>query len=106
MKYALFDYYHGPNHPRKFAEHIEQWAFADGFMNYAFVAEHHFDGDFACCPSPGPLLGAVSQVTSRMRIGALGFVVPLSESCSSFRGNPFLARRDKRAFRIGLCFWH
>ena len=77
MKYALFDYYHGPNHPRKFAEHIEQWAFADGFMNYAFVAEHHFDGDFACCPSPGPLLGAVSQVTSRMRIGALGFVVPL-----------------------------
>ena len=38
MKYALFDYYHGPNHPRKFAEHIEQWAFADGFMNYAFVA--------------------------------------------------------------------
>jgi alkanesulfonate monooxygenase SsuD/methylene tetrahydromethanopterin reductase-like flavin-dependent oxidoreductase (luciferase family) len=75
MKYALFDYYHGPNHPRKFAEHIEQWAFADGFMNYAFVAEHHFDGDFACCPSPGPLLGAVSQVTSRMRLApwALSF---------------------------------
>ena len=71
MKYALFDYYHGPNHPRKFAEHIEHWALADGFMNYAFVAEHHFDGDFRVLPVAWPVTSHVAAASRQALLGVV-----------------------------------
>lgn len=84
----MFDYFHlddmegavshpAPYHDR-FRNHVQLAQTVDqaGF-DYYFVAEHHLDGKFAQCPSPGVFLGAAAAVTKQIRLGPMGYVVPL-----------------------------
>src|SRR4051794_16927730 len=47
-------------------------------FSVAFCAERHFTS--VCqCPAPGAWLGAASQRTSRMRLGVLGYTLPIHQ---------------------------
>lgn len=83
MKVGVFDYMqkNGPpelSYADLYAQHLELVEIADQVgMDFYFVAEHHFDLGFAECPSPGAIIGAASQRTKRIRLGPLGYVLPL-----------------------------
>ena len=53
-----------------YRETLEQCAFADqmGF-DYLWFVEHHFLTGFSASPCPEVLLGALSQITKRIRLG-------------------------------------
>lgn len=83
MKVGMFDYLQRTPpkipYPDLFENHLKMVELADqAGMDFAFVAEHHLDGDgFAMCSSPALYLGAVSQRAKRIRMGPLGYVLPL-----------------------------
>jgi alkanesulfonate monooxygenase SsuD/methylene tetrahydromethanopterin reductase-like flavin-dependent oxidoreductase (luciferase family) len=58
------------SHRRAYQESIEQIVLAEqvGF-DYVWEVEHHFLGEFSLSPAPEVFLAAVSQRTSRIRIG-------------------------------------
>lgn len=60
-----------------FHQVLEQVAFAEemGFNNF-WTVEHHFQPGFAHCSAPEVLYGAVSQRTSRIRIGHAVVLLP------------------------------
>jgi len=65
MKLGLFDHMQKHDIPGR------------SYVDFYFVAEHHFDMGFSECPSPGSFLGAASQRTKRIRLGPLVYVLPL-----------------------------
>src|SRR3972149_11168148 len=60
----------GESHRRAYAEAMEQIKLAEevGF-DYVWEVEHHFLGEFSISSAPEVFLTAVSQHTSRIRIG-------------------------------------
>lgn len=62
-----------------YATRLDQWALADelGF-DAGFIAERHFMPQFACS-SASVWLAAASQRCPRMRLGAMGYTLPLRE---------------------------
>jgi alkanesulfonate monooxygenase SsuD/methylene tetrahydromethanopterin reductase-like flavin-dependent oxidoreductase (luciferase family) len=64
--------------PQAYRETLHQARLADeaGLDGY-FLTEHHFNPGFQIVPSPNVLLGALSQVTSRIRLGAMTLNLPL-----------------------------
>ena len=83
MKFGIFDHMQKNDHPDLsyadlYAQHLEIAELADRLgMDFYFVAEHHFDLGFAECSSPGTILGALSRVTQKIRLGPLVYVLPL-----------------------------
>jgi alkanesulfonate monooxygenase SsuD/methylene tetrahydromethanopterin reductase-like flavin-dependent oxidoreductase (luciferase family) len=83
MKIGIFDHIQKHDRPtgsyaQLYRNHLEVVEFADqAGMDFYFIAEHHFDMGFAECPSPGTFLGAASQRSKRIRLGALVYVLPL-----------------------------
>jgi alkanesulfonate monooxygenase SsuD/methylene tetrahydromethanopterin reductase-like flavin-dependent oxidoreductase (luciferase family) len=83
MKLGLFDHMQKHDQPSRsyvelYKNHLEVLERADeAGMDFYFVAEHHFDIGFSECPSPGAFLGAASQRTRKIRLGALVYVLPL-----------------------------
>lgn len=80
LSVGVFDYMHRdtPTFSELYGQHLDMVRFADeAGINFYFVAEHHMDGQFAQCPSPGVFLGAAARATRRIRLGPLGYVVPL-----------------------------
>jgi alkanesulfonate monooxygenase SsuD/methylene tetrahydromethanopterin reductase-like flavin-dependent oxidoreductase (luciferase family) len=83
MKIGIFDHIQKHDKPAHsyvdlYRNHLDVVEFADqAGMDFYFIAEHHFDMGFAECPSPGTFLGAASQRSKQIRLGALVYVLPL-----------------------------
>ena len=83
MKIGIFDHIQKHDHPalsyvELYRNHLDVVEYADqAGMDFYFIAEHHFDMGFAECPSPGAFLGAASQRSKKIRLGALVYVLPL-----------------------------
>jgi alkanesulfonate monooxygenase SsuD/methylene tetrahydromethanopterin reductase-like flavin-dependent oxidoreductase (luciferase family) len=79
MKFGLFDHFDANDRPvsRQYAERIDFVAAAEraGFYCY-HVAEHHAT-PLNMAPVPGIFLGALAQATSKIRLGPLGYLLPL-----------------------------
>lgn len=62
---------------RNYQEHIDEMAYCEdlGFEGVVFN-EHHYSA-YGTMPSPNLIAAALSQRTSRMRIGVLGSILPL-----------------------------
>lgn len=80
MQFGIFDIMQVPPEMpsyRAYSRHLEDAALADELgLDYHFVAERHFMALYRT-PSPTAWLGAMAAKTRRIRIGALGFIVPL-----------------------------
>jgi len=79
MKFGLFDHVDRNDRPlaRQFDERLQFAAAADEAGFYCLqVAEHH-GTPLNMVPNPGIYLGAVARATSRIRLGALVFLLPL-----------------------------
>jgi len=48
----------------------------DGGMSAYYITEHHFDPGYNLTPSPNVVLGALSQRTSKIRLGVMTTVLP------------------------------
>ncbi len=79
MKFGLFDHVDQNDRPlaRQFDERLQFIAAADaaGFYSYQ-VAEHH-GTPLNMVPNPGVFLAAAARATTRLRLGALVFLLPL-----------------------------
>ena len=79
MKFGLFDHFDANDRPayRQYADRIDFVAAAEraGFYCY-HVAEHHAT-PLNLAPVPGIFLGALAQATSKIRLGPLGYLLPL-----------------------------
>ena len=64
-------------HPELYANTLSQVKLAEdvGFDS-AWISEHHFLED-GYCPSPAVIAGAMAAVTSTIRIGSSGIILPL-----------------------------
>src|SRR5690606_34727583 len=62
---------------RNYQEHIDEMAYCEdlGFEGVVFN-EHHYSA-YGTMPSPNLIAAALSQRTSRIRIGVLGSILPL-----------------------------
>lgn len=80
MQFGIFDIMQVPPEVpayRAYNEHMEDAVLADELgLDYHFIAERHFMALYRT-PSPSPWLGALAAKTKRIRIGALGYIVPL-----------------------------
>ena len=80
MQFGLFDIMQVlPDVPsgHAYAEHLRAVEVADQLgLDYYFVAERHFMPHYRT-PAPSVWLGAVAASTSRIRLGALAYTVPL-----------------------------
>ncbi len=80
MQFGIFDIMQVPPEIpsyRAYTRHLDDAALADELgLDYHFIAERHFMALYRT-PSPTAWLGAMSQRTRRIRIGALAFTVPL-----------------------------
>ncbi|MEV6907079.1 LLM class flavin-dependent oxidoreductase [Amycolatopsis sp. NPDC051071] len=66
------------SHAAAYRHTFEQAALADeGGLDTYFVTEHHFNGGFQVVPSPHLLVAALSQTTTRIRLGAMCTNLPL-----------------------------
>jgi len=90
MKFSLFDIVHWPWGERPseynaaqaaklYASHLDEWVNAErlGFDS-VFFAEHHFT-PYSITPSPNLMIAALSQRTTRMRIGVMVNVLPFHD---------------------------
>jgi alkanesulfonate monooxygenase SsuD/methylene tetrahydromethanopterin reductase-like flavin-dependent oxidoreductase (luciferase family) len=79
MKFGLFDHVDANDRPlsQQLRERVEFVSAAEeaGFYSY-HVAEHHAT-PLNMVPVPGIYLGAVAQATSKIRLGPLGYLLPL-----------------------------
>ena len=79
IEFGIFDHLDARSEPlnKTYAERVRlaQAAEAAGFRGY-HLAEHH-GTPLGTAPSPGIFLAALAQVTSRIRIGPLVYLVPL-----------------------------
>jgi len=75
----IFEFFptYGDEPAEAFAWHLDVWTRAEdiGFEGI-FFSEHHF-GPGRLSPSPNLLIAAVSQRTTRLRLGVMGMVLPL-----------------------------
>jgi alkanesulfonate monooxygenase SsuD/methylene tetrahydromethanopterin reductase-like flavin-dependent oxidoreductase (luciferase family) len=64
-------------HPELYRNTLEQVKLAE-VVNFdsAWISEHHFLED-GYCPSPAVIAGAMAAVTSKIRIGSSGIILPL-----------------------------
>lgn len=80
MEFGIFDIMQVPPEVpsyRAFNRHLADAELADQLgLDYHFVAERHFMALYRT-PSPTAWLGAVSQRTKRIRIGALAYTAPM-----------------------------
>ncbi|HKT18908.1 MAG TPA: LLM class flavin-dependent oxidoreductase [Stellaceae bacterium] len=79
MKFGLFDHVDQNDRPlvKQFDERLEFVAAADAAGFYSVqVAEHH-GTPLNMVPNPGVYLAAVARATTRIRLGALVFLLPL-----------------------------
>jgi alkanesulfonate monooxygenase SsuD/methylene tetrahydromethanopterin reductase-like flavin-dependent oxidoreductase (luciferase family) len=80
LQFGIFDIMQVPPEIpsyRAYNRHLADAELADELgLDYHFIAERHFMRLYRT-PSPTAWLGAVSQRTKRLRIGALAFTVPL-----------------------------
>jgi alkanesulfonate monooxygenase SsuD/methylene tetrahydromethanopterin reductase-like flavin-dependent oxidoreductase (luciferase family) len=79
MKFGLWDHVDKSDRPlnKQFDERLEFVAAADAAGFHCFhVAEHHAT-PLNMVPIPGVYLGAVARITKRMRLGPLGYLLPL-----------------------------
>lgn len=80
MEFGIFDIMQVPPEVasyRAYNQHLADAELADSLgLDYHFVAERHFMALYRT-PSPTAWLGAMSQRTKRIRIGALAYIVPM-----------------------------
>jgi alkanesulfonate monooxygenase SsuD/methylene tetrahydromethanopterin reductase-like flavin-dependent oxidoreductase (luciferase family) len=80
LEFGIFDIMQVPPEVpsyRAYSRHLADAELADQLgLDYHFVAERHFMGLYRT-PSPTAWLGAMSQRTRRLRIGALAYTLPL-----------------------------
>jgi alkanesulfonate monooxygenase SsuD/methylene tetrahydromethanopterin reductase-like flavin-dependent oxidoreductase (luciferase family) len=80
LEFGIFDIMQVPPEVpsyRAYNRHLADAELADQLgLDYHFVAERHFMGLYRT-PSPTAWLGAMSQRTKRLRIGALAYTLPL-----------------------------
>lgn len=80
MEFGIFDIMQVPPEVpsyRAYTRHLADAELADQLgLDYHFVAERHFMALYRT-PSPTAWLGAMSQRTKRIRIGALAYTVPM-----------------------------
>lgn len=80
MQFGIFDIMQVPPETpsyRAYSHHLADAALADELgLDYHFIAERHFMALYRS-PSPTAWLGAMAAKTRRIRIGALGYIVPL-----------------------------
>lgn len=64
-------------HPELYKNTLEQVKLAEELdFDSAWISEHHFLED-GYCPSPAVIAGAMAAVTSKIRIGSSGIILPL-----------------------------
>ena len=64
-------------HPDLYKNSLEQVKLAESVgFDSAWISEHHFLGD-GYCPSPAVAAAAMAAVTSKIRIGSAGIILPL-----------------------------
>ncbi len=64
-------------HPELYKNTLEQVKLAEDLnFDSAWISEHHFLED-GYCPSPAVIAGAMAAVTSKIRIGSSGIILPL-----------------------------
>ncbi|MCK5391949.1 MAG: LLM class flavin-dependent oxidoreductase [Deltaproteobacteria bacterium] len=64
-------------HPELYRNTLEQVKLAEEVnFDSAWISEHHFLED-GYCPSPAVIAGAMAAVTSKIRIGSSGIILPL-----------------------------
>jgi alkanesulfonate monooxygenase SsuD/methylene tetrahydromethanopterin reductase-like flavin-dependent oxidoreductase (luciferase family) len=65
------------SHPELYKNSLEQVKLAEGVgFDSAWISEHHFLDD-GYCPSPAVAAAAMAAVTSKIRIGSAGIILPL-----------------------------
>lgn len=65
-------------HAEAYRHTLRQAQIADaGGLDTYFLTEHHFNSGFQLVPSPNLMLGALSQVTDRIRLGVMTLNLPL-----------------------------
>jgi alkanesulfonate monooxygenase SsuD/methylene tetrahydromethanopterin reductase-like flavin-dependent oxidoreductase (luciferase family) len=65
------------SHPELYKNALDQVKLAEeANFDSAWISEHHFLED-GYCPSPAVIAGAIAAVTSKIRIGSSGIILPL-----------------------------
>ncbi len=85
---------------------LDDLALADtlGF-SVAFCAERHFT-PVCQCPAPGAWIGAASQRTSRMRLGVLGYTLPIHQPVQLAEEIALLDQLSGGRLEVGLGLGH
>jgi len=80
MQFTVFDLNQavkGKTHAETYQHLFNQVRIAeDGGMDGYYITEHHFDPGYNLTPSPNVILGALSQLTKRIRLGVMTTVLP------------------------------
>ena len=89
-----------------YARRLDQLAYADE-LGYAvaFSAERHFLGNYAC-PSATAWVAAASQRTSKMRLGVLGYTLPMRAPVQLAEEIAVLDLLAKGRLEVGLGLGH
>lgn len=77
----IFEFFptYGLSEPEAYAWHMDLWGRLEGMgFEGIFFSEHHF-GKGRLTPSPNLLIAALAARTTRLRLGAMGMVLPLYE---------------------------
>jgi luciferase family oxidoreductase group 1 len=80
VEFTIFDLTQavtGKSHRETYDHLFEQAAIAEeGGIDAYYITEHHFDPGYSISPSPNVILGALTQRTSRIRLGTMTTVLP------------------------------
>jgi len=82
------------SYPELYRNTLEQVKLAEEInFDSAWISEHHFLDD-GYCPSPAVIASAMAAVTSRIKIGSAGIILPLH--------NPIRVAEDTHSWIIFL----
>jgi alkanesulfonate monooxygenase SsuD/methylene tetrahydromethanopterin reductase-like flavin-dependent oxidoreductase (luciferase family) len=109
VRFGIFDIMQVPAgipSSQAYAEHLGNAVLADQLgLDYYFIAERHFMPVYRT-PSPSVWLAALSARTERIRIGALGYVVPIHNPVRLAEEISMLDHLSGGRMEIGLGLGH